>query len=72
MLSGVVKGHECMVEGMIDLCEKELGQKATIIATGGFSNILFNNMKRPFDYVNKELTLNGLKIIWELNIGEKK
>ena len=31
MLSGVVKGHECMVEGMIDLCEKELGQKATII-----------------------------------------
>lgn len=72
MLSGVVKGHECMVEGMIDLCEKELGQKATIIATGGFSSILFNNMKRPFDYVNKELTLNGLKIIWELNIGEKK
>ena len=72
MLSGVVKGHECMVEGMIDLCEKELGKKATIVATGGFSSVLFDNMKRPFDFVNKELTLSGLNIIWKLNFGEEK
>lgn len=72
MLSGIVKGHEKMIEGMIELCEEELGEKAVIIATGGFSNVLFNNIKRPIDYTNKNLTLQGLKIIWELNVGDKK
>lgn len=72
MLSGVVFGHEKMVEGMIELCEKELGKKATIVATGGFSNVLFAKMNRPFDFTDKNLTLKGLKIIWELNIGDEK
>ena len=71
MLSGIVTGHEKMVEGMIELCEKELKEKATIVVTGGFSKILFKNIKQKFD-VNKNLTLDGLKIIWELNVGDKK
>ncbi len=69
MLSGVVLGHEKMVEGMIELFEEELGERATIVATGGFSNILFSHMKRPFDCINKDLTLFGLKTIYELNKG---
>ncbi len=65
MLSGIVHGHACMIEGMIEACEKELGEKATIIATGGYTPIISEHLKRPFDVINPELTLEGLKIIWE-------
>lgn len=68
MLSGIVTGHEKMVEGMIKMCEEELGENATLVATGGFSNILFKNIKREIE-INKNLTLDGLRIIWELNVG---
>ena len=72
MLSGIVKGHAAMIDGMIKACEKELGQKATIIATGGYSNVLFDNMDRGFDYINPSLTLMGLKYLYELNCGDNE
>ena len=65
MLSGLVRGHSCMIDGMVEACEKELGQKATIVATGGYSPIISDNLKRPFDVINPELTLEGLRMIWE-------
>ncbi len=67
MLSGIVLGHKCMIEGMIKNCEKELGQKATVVATGGYSSILFDNCNKTFDYIDKELTLYGLKELYYLN-----
>lgn len=67
MLSGIVRGHACMIDGMIKLCEEELGQKATIIATGGFSSVLFPNMERRADFINKDLTLQGLEYLYKLN-----
>lgn len=66
MLSGLVRGHSCMIDGMVEACEKELGTKATIVATGGYSPIISDNLKRPFDVINPELTLEGLRMIWEL------
>lgn len=72
MLSGIVRGHASMVEGMIKKCEESLGKKATIIATGGYSCVLFDNMDRSFDYINPTLTLEGLKYLYELNCGENK
>ena len=65
MLSGIVLGHSCMIDGMIKKCEKELGQKATVIATGGYSNVLFENSS--IDYIDKDLTLFGLKELYKLN-----
>ena len=65
MLSGIVLGHSCMIDGMIKKCEKELGQKATIIATGGYSSVLFENSS--IDYIDKDLTLFGLKELYKLN-----
>jgi type III pantothenate kinase len=56
-----------MIEGMIKKCEQELGKKATIIATGGYSPILFENMENTFNYIDKNLTLFGLKKLYELN-----
>ena len=66
MLSGIVTGHKKMIEGMIEECEKELNKKATVVATGGFSKILLDNIQKEIK-TDKNLTLKGLKIIWELN-----
>ena len=67
MLSGIVCGHQCLIEGMIRKCEKELGAKATVIATGGFSPMLFENSENVLNYVDKDLTLFGLKELYNLN-----
>ena len=67
MLSGIVLGHKCMIEGMIKLCEKELNKKATVIATGGYSPVLFNDLDKTIDYIDKDLTLFGLKELYYLN-----
>ena len=68
MLSGIVRGHAAMIDGLIDECEKELGEKATIIATGGYSSVISKYLKRKFDYINPDLTLVGAKILFDLNI----
>lgn len=70
MLSGIVLGQECMIEGMIKKCESELNQKATIIATGGFSKVIMKNMEKIIDYTDENLTLFGLKELYYLNKEE--
>lgn len=67
MLSGIVRGHAAMIEGLILECEKELGKRATIIATGGYSKVISKYLNRKFDYINPDLTLIGAKILHELN-----
>ena len=67
MLSGVVIGHAAMIDGLIMRIEEELNTRITTIATGGFSSVVTQHMKRPFDHFNKNLTLEGLRIIYELN-----
>ena len=67
MLSGIVLGHGAMIEGMIKKCEAELGKKATVVVTGGYSPILFENMENVFNYIDKDLTLYGLKELYDLN-----
>lgn len=44
MLSGIVRGHACMIDGLIKECEAELGEKAVVIATGrilGYSGTVY-------------------------------
>jgi len=67
MLSGIIRGSACAIEGLIHQCEAELGEKATIIATGGHSKLISEYMIRKFDFVNSNLTLEGLKLLYELN-----
>ncbi len=67
MLSGIVRGHSAMIDGLIEECEKELGYKTTIIATGGYSSVISKYLKRKFDYINPDLTLQGMKILYDLN-----
>ena len=67
ILSGVIRGSACLIDGLVEQCEKELGEKATLIATGGYSGLIATYLKRPFDFINPTLTLEGLRFLYELN-----
>ena len=67
LLSGIMRGSACAIEGLIHQCELELGEKATIIATGGHSSLISEYMIRSFDYIDSSLTLEGLRLLYELN-----
>lgn len=71
ILSGVIRGTACMVDGLVAQCEAELGEKVTLVATGGYCGLIANYLKRPFDIVNPILTLEGLRLIYELNTDKK-
>ncbi len=67
MLSGIVHGHAAMIDGLVKACETELGEKATLVATGGYSKIITENLERKFDYIDENLTLNALNQLWKIN-----
>jgi type III pantothenate kinase len=67
MLSGIVRGHAAMIDGLIFECEQELNEKATIIATGGYSSVISKYLRRKFDYINPDLTLIGMNILYKMN-----
>ena len=67
ILSGVIRGTAAMIDGIVEQCERELGEHAVIVATGGYSGLIANYMKRPFDFINPTLTLEGLRQLYLLN-----
>ncbi len=67
ILSGIIRGHAAMIEGLILEIEQELGSSVTTVATGGYSELVSKYMKKPFDSINPDLTLYGLKMLYELN-----
>ena len=69
ILSGVVFGHAQAIQGLITRCEKELKAKAFVVGTGGNASLLSKYMKyRRFDIINPTLTLDGINIIYGLNM----
>ena len=67
ILSGVLRGTASMIDGLIEQCEKELGSKVIVVATGGYSGFISNYLKRPFDFINPTLTLEGLRYLYQIN-----
>lgn len=67
MQSGLIFGYAGLVEGMITRLKRELGQKAQVIATGGLAQIVASETT-CIDVINDQLTLEGLRIIYELNV----
>ena len=65
MQAGLVVGHIAMIEGLIDRIRAELGS-AHVIATGGLSTVLAPYTDH-FDAVDPWLTLDGLRLIADLN-----
>jgi type III pantothenate kinase len=66
MKSGAIFGTASMVDGMIDRIEAELGQKCTVIATGGLSGRIIPYCKHEIRH-DENLLLRGLGIIYEKN-----
>jgi type III pantothenate kinase len=62
--SGILLQASTSLEGIINLIEKEMKQKATVIATGGLSPLIAALTKR-IDVLDRLLTLKGLQIIAE-------
>jgi len=67
ILSGVIRGCACMIDGLVSQCEEELGERAVIVATGGYAAYIAQYMKRPFDFINPTLTLEGLRHLYNIN-----
>jgi len=67
MNSGVYFGYISLLEGMIEKIEAELGCKTKHIITGGLAEIFKDALKDKIDYHEPDLTLEGLKIVFEQN-----
>lgn len=65
MQSGVVLGFAGLVEGLVRRLKSELGD-AKVIATGGLAEVIAPATD-AIDVVDLQLTLKGLKLIYELN-----
>lgn len=70
MQSGIVFGYIGLIEGMVRRIEQELGSKTKVIATGGYAQLLAEETP-AIDIVNSDLTLVGLRLIYEMNETEK-
>jgi len=66
MQSGIMFGYTGLVEGIVARIEKELGEKATVVATGGYGGI-FAQETSVFNVVNPDITLIGLRLVYQLN-----
>ncbi|MHB1482817.1 MAG: type III pantothenate kinase [Bellilinea sp.] len=68
MQSGLMLGYISMVEGMVKRFRKELGPEMKVIATGGLAETVAEHTE-VIDVLAPWLTLDGLRIIWEMNQG---
>ena len=64
MQSGLFWGYVDMVEGLIRRIKTELGGAAVVVATGGLASVVAPE-STLIDHVDEELTLRGLRLVWE-------
>ena len=62
--SGMVFGTACMLDGLCDRLEEELGEKCAVIATGGLAGMVVAQCRREIR-LSDTLLLDGLKLIWD-------
>ena len=66
MRSGIMMGNACMLDGMVERMEQELGCKTTVIATGGIAKFIVPMCKTPMIY-DKDLLVKGLAALYRDN-----
>jgi type III pantothenate kinase len=68
--SGLVYGFAGQVDGIVERMRGELGREARVIATGGLADLIAPHAG-TIELVDPDLTLEGLRLIWNLNAGEE-
>ena len=66
MKSGIIHGNAACIDGMVKRIEHELGQKATVLATGGLARKIVPYCEQKI-LVDDELLLKGLRLIYNKN-----
>jgi type III pantothenate kinase len=67
MQSGLIYGWAGLIEGIVNRIQEELGENATVVATGGYAGLIAKETK-AIDEVNPDLTLVGIKVIHDMNL----
>ena len=68
MKSGILYGNASCIDGMIERIEKDLGQKTTVVATGGLADSIIPLCTHEI-ILDDALLLKGLTLIYEKNMN---
>lgn len=66
MKSGAVYGNAAMLDGLVKRIEKELGERVTVIVTGGLGKTISSECETDVIY-DENLLIDGLRLIYEKN-----
>ena len=66
MKNGIMFSAACALDGLIERIEDELGEKCTLVATGGLASVVTPLCRRDI-ILDDELLLKGLMIIYNKN-----
>ncbi len=69
MRNGIMYGNAATLDGIIDRMEAELGEKATLVATGGMARFIITLCTHKITY-DPDLLLRGLLILYRKNVTE--
>ena len=64
--AGIFYGYSSLIKGMLETISQEAKLEFKIIATGGLSAVL-TPLEKDFDVIDRNLTLEGLRLITEAN-----
>jgi type III pantothenate kinase len=69
MQSGIVYGYVSLVDGLVDRIKEEVAfPSCSVLATGGLARLIAP-LSRTIEHIDDDLTLTGLRILYERNLG---
>jgi len=66
MQSGIVFGYAGLIKEIVERTQKEISEKAQVVATGGYASLMAEETN-IIDIMNPDITLIGIRLIYEMN-----